>query len=145
MNIEFCLNNSENNVINKSLTHIADLTCDSNLYAMNIMYPLLHLTDIQSTIDNADYCIIDNVYHYFILDITHAVSGLITIALKLDTLETYKNAILDAYAECLESENVNPDYENANYPVQKSSTIRQFTFDDSGFSKEGSLCLLVVN
>lgn len=145
MLIEFYQNLSENNVINKSLSHIADVTCDSNIYNMNIMYPLLHLTDIQNTIEHADYCKIDNVFYYFITDITHSVSGLITLSLKLDTLETYKSAILNAYAECLESETVNPDFENANYPVQKTTTIRQLQFDDSNFSEQGSLCLLVVD
>lgn len=145
MNIKFYRSESESNVINKTLTYIDAITCDSNLYDLDLLNPTIYLTDVDTLINNANYCIINDVFYYFIESISFSVSGLRKLVLRLDTIETYKYDILNSYAECIESETDNSYYSGASYKFDLENETRKLTFDGSGFNEEGSLMLLVVN
>ena len=144
MRIDFYNMNSERNVINKHKTFVSSITCDSNLYEMDLFSPILHLEDFDTISPNVNYCVINSVFCYFIESLSHTVSGLCKLSLELDTLETYKNDILNSYAECVESDSANPFYENSDYKANITNTIKKiefpYTFDDLG-----QLMLLVVN
>lgn len=144
MRIDFYNMDSERNVINKNKTFISSITCDSNLYEMNIFNPILYLEGFDTIYSNVNYCIINNVFCYFIESFAHTVSGLCKLSLELDTLETYKNDILNSYAECVESENANPFYENSDYKANITNTIKKIEFPYE-FDELGQLMLLVVN
>ena len=94
MTFKMYKNKSERDVINKDLTHVADLTGyfkdDTEL-----INPVLVLSPSFS-ISNENYFII-NGYNYFVNGVTHSQQRQY-VQLEIDDLETFKTDILKQYA-----------------------------------------------
>lgn len=97
MNIYFYNNNSENNVLNKSLSNEYLLTGflrDSS----DIRNPIIKVNTSDNII-GYNYCYIPKFSrYYFITDITIIRTGIYDITLKCDVLMSFRNEILESYA-----------------------------------------------
>lgn len=97
MNIYFYNNNSENNVLNKSLSNEYLLTGflrDSS----DIRNPTIKV-NTNDNIIGYNYCYIPKFNrYYFITDITIVRTGIYDITLKCDVLMSFRNEILESYA-----------------------------------------------
>ena len=116
----------QRNVINKSITHVADL---SNGYFKNdtdFINPVLVLST-SFNITNENYFSIDGLY-YFVNEVTRSQQNQV-VQLELDDLESYKTSILDQ--SCIierSSNNFNLYQEDPDIPSLKNNDITQQLF-----------------
>ena len=94
MNIRLCINNSEKNKINKSLT--SGITLSGTLRnESNVVNPSIVITIDNPTIYNYAY-IPEFKRYYFITDFTSIRTGIWRINLKSDVLMSFKDSILSS-------------------------------------------------
>lgn len=91
MNITLMNTDSPNNMINKTVTIVADYTGAVARVNISVETPVLILEESVANIMNANYCYIAEFHrYYFITDKTADANGLWTISLKVDVLESFK-------------------------------------------------------
>lgn len=94
MNIRLCINNSEKNKINKSLT--SGITLSGTLRnESNVVNPSITINIDNPTIYNYAY-IPEFKRYYFITDFTAIRTGIWRINLKSDVLMSFKDSILSS-------------------------------------------------
>ena len=94
MNITLMNTDSPNNMINKTVTIVADYSGAVARVNISVETPVLILEESVANIMNANYCYISEFHrYYFITDKTADANGLWTISLKVDVLESFKNDI----------------------------------------------------
>lgn len=125
----------ERDVINKTLTHVADITGyfkdDTEL-----INPVLILKPGYS-VTTSNYFLIDGRY-YFVNGVTFSQQRLM-VQLELDELETYKSSILNEYAVLGRSYNQFNIYQtDPDMPMRNDSDITVKLFPN-GFTEESWL------
>lgn len=94
MNITLMNTESPNNMIDKTVTIVADYTGAVARVNLSVENPVLILEESVANIMSANYCYIAEFHrYYFITDKTADVNGVWTISLKVDVLESFKNDI----------------------------------------------------
>lgn len=94
MNITLMNTDSPNNMIDKTVTIVADYTGAVARVNLSVENPVLILEESVANIMSANYCYIAEFHrYYFITDKTADVNGVWTISLKVDVLESFKNDI----------------------------------------------------
>ena len=91
MNITLMNTDSPNNMIDKTVTIVADYTGAVARVNLSVENPVLILEESVANIMSANYCYISDFgRYYYITDKTCDVNGLWTISLKVDVLESFK-------------------------------------------------------
>ena len=91
MNITLMTTESPNNMIDKTVTIVADYSGAVARVNLSVENPVLILEESVANIMSANYCYIAEFHrYYFITDKTTDVNGLWTISLKVDVLESFK-------------------------------------------------------
>lgn len=94
MNITLMNTDSPNNMIDKTVTIVADYTGAVARVNLSVENPVLILEESVANIMSANYCYISDFgRYYYITDKTADVNGVWTISLKVDVLESFKNDI----------------------------------------------------
>lgn len=142
MNIILYKNNSEKNKINKSLTEVETLT--GTLHDdTSIMKPTVLIQRESPTGFNYVY-IPQFKRYYFVNDITVNRKGLLTVALSVDVLESFKTDILQQNIIVEKSTTDNDVYlpdENLKTNVKTKTDIVNFS---NGFLDNGEFILITA-
>lgn len=141
MDIQLYHNNSENNVINKSLTGISTPS-------VVLKKPTSELTPsvILHTFENMEYCnyayIPEFQRYYFIDDIKPLTGSEVQLDMRVDVLESFKNSILSLNAIVEKQETSGNKYFNdGSFNVLSTEFLQSYNFP-SGFDDNGEFILI---
>lgn len=107
MKIIFYTNESLNNTLNKNIAEKLniDVTFKNDF---DLVSPVFLMSNIDFNKDNINYCYIEELKRfYFISSWSLIRNDLIQVSLQTDYLMTYKDVILNATGEIIETENKN--------------------------------------
>lgn len=145
MNITLMNTDSPNNMINKTVTIVADYTGAVARVNLSVENPVLILEESVANIMSANYCYIAEFHrYYFITDKTTDVNGLWTISLKVDVLESFKNDIFQLKGIVQrQKDNYDMYLRDDKIPVsaRKTVAVRKFT---NPFANENPCVLMLV-
>ena len=107
MKITFYTNESSNNTLNKNIAEKLniDVTFKNDF---DLVSPVFLMSNIDFNKDNINYCYIEELKRfYFISSWSLVRNDLIQVSLQTDYLMTYKDVVLNATGEIIETENKN--------------------------------------
>ena len=141
MDIQLYHNNSENNVINKSLTGISTPS-------VVLKKPTSEITPsvILHTFENMEYCNYAYIHefkrYYFIDDIKPLTGSEVQLDMRVDVLESFKNSILSLNAIVEKQEvNGNKYFNDGSFNVLSTEFLQSYNFP-SGFDDSGEFILI---
>lgn len=112
MVVKLYKNTSENNAINKRISHISDENCVIK-GDISILNPRIIIT-FDDNFDDINYCYIADFGRYYFIDsITPMTGSRYEVVCSVDVLQTYMNEILDL--ECILSKQQDLDNGNSYY------------------------------
>lgn len=135
MNITLMSTESPNNMIDKTVTIVADYTGAVARVNLSVENPVLILEESVVNIMSANYCYIAEFHrYYFITDKTADVNGVWTISLKVDVLESFKNDIYQLRGIVQrQKDNYNMYLKDEKIPVDCRKAISYRKFPSSPF------------
>lgn len=141
MDIQLYHNNSENNVINKSITGISTPSCVVKKPCSEIN-PVI----ILHSFENMSYCnyayIEEFNRYYFIDDIIPLTGSEVQLNLRVDVLESFKDSILGLNAIIEKQENIGNKYFNdGSFNVLAREFLTTYNFP-AGFDDNGEFILI---
>jgi hypothetical protein len=146
MDVTLCNNASESNIINKTISDIALVSCviKGNL---SITDPILLLSYNSSLDPNINYMKIPELNRcYFITDITDLTGGRFEIRGKVDVLESFKAGILGLSAIIDKQQGtgaINMYLDDGSYMVENKEFNSVINFP-SGFNSTGEYILITA-
>lgn len=142
MDIQLCVNSSENNAIGKKVSVIDAVSC-SVKDAMSFEKPII-LLQYSGNMGNVNYVNIPKFSrYYFVTDIIPMTGGRYELHCNVDVLESYKNQILNLMCIIDKQENANKAnlYIDSDYVTLANSFNEAKTFP-SGFNDNGDFILI---
>lgn len=140
MQIKFFNTSSENNRIGKTLEDETTLT-GSFKGEVDLQNPVLTVT---TDLLNFNYCYMPDFGRYYFIDkIEITRVGLYTIFLKIDVLETYKNAIKQLKVIVSNSAGANPYYNGYINGVDVRTEYETKMFENN-FNEKGEIVLVAL-
>lgn len=107
MKIIFYTNESSNNTLNKNIAEKlnVDVTFKNDF---DLVSPVFLMSNIDFNKDNINYCYIEELKRFYFISNWFLVrNDLIQVSLQTDYLMTYKDVVLNATGEIIETENKN--------------------------------------
>lgn len=140
MQIKFFNTSSENNRIGKTLEN--ETTLSGNFKGeVDLQNPVLTVT---TDLLNFNYCYMPDFGRYYFIDkIEITRVGLYTIYLKIDVLETYKNAIKQLRVIVSNSAGANPYYNSYINGVDVRTDYETKMFENN-FNESGEIVLVAL-
>lgn len=130
MLVNFYHNNSPRNTINKNIISTGN-TAIKLLSDVNFLQPILTIKNLP---ENSNYAYIPRFERYYFIDsIQKHYNGFVTISMRVDVLETYKNDIINTRANIVESENV-LNANNVDYVSEKTENVIKYDFPNNPFT-----------
>lgn len=142
MDIQLCVNSSENNAIGKRVSVIDTVSC-SVKDTMSFEKPII-LLQYNGNMGNVNYVNIPKFSrYYFVTDIIPMTGGRYELHCNVDVLESYKNQILNLMCIIDKQENANKAnlYIDSDYVTLANSFNEAKTFP-SGFNDNGDFILI---
>lgn len=105
MKIIFYTNESSNNTLNKNIAEKLniDVTFKNDF---DLVSPVFLMSNIDFNKDNINYCYIEELKRFYFISTWSLVrNDLIQVSLQTDYLMTYKDVVLNATGEIIETEN----------------------------------------
>lgn len=142
MNIDFFINNSDDDTINKSLTPV--LTLQGSLREpCSIEMP--EITIETEGIINANYCYIEAFgRYYYITNQVILSNSRVRIELEVDVLESFKMNILSLETIIENSSTKNDNYLASDIWVNKIKSKTDIINFASGFNQDGTFILITA-
>lgn len=139
MLVNFYHNNSTQDTINKNI--ISTGSIDIKLLSdVNFLQPILTIKNLPA---NSNYAYIPRFERYYFIDnVQKHYNGLVTISMRVDVLETYKNDIINTRANIVESETV-LNANNIDYVSDKTENVIKYDFPNKPFT-DTSIVLTTV-
>lgn len=139
MLVKFYHNNSTQNTINKNITSTGSI--DIKLLSdVNFLQPVLTIKNLP---ENSNYAYIPHFERYYFIDsIQKHYNGFVTISMRVDVLETYKNDVINTRANIIESENI-LNANNVDYVSEKTENVITYNFPNNPFT-DNSIVLTTV-
>ena len=136
-------NNSEINRVGKSLTQVASYT-GSLKGACDVLSPVITL-QLNAVPTNVNYMYVEEFSrYYFVTGWTVEITGLVTVSLSVDVLETYKELIKATRAIIERQEKKYNVYLPDGAFRAEQKTQSQIVAFPQGFSKSSSILLHVI-
>ena len=142
MHIRLYHNNSLSNVVNKSITVVADNDNAKFLEPYDEYAPVIRYRG-KRNFDDVNYLCIDDSAtggfdrYYYVEDIVYTSPNIAVIKCRLDVLMTYKFFIESMKCYLLRSENHGDLYMSDNRPTRVYSNVEKMTFRDANDNVEG--------
>ena len=147
MTVTFYSNNADNRKVDKTseLTTLRTLTNVHFYRDENKGGPALELAYDQTIFEDANYCYIQELNHYYYMSEPTMSQQRITFSLTSDLLMTFKDDILDLECIIARQESEYNTYLNDNrLPVLNRHDVTTLLFP-SGFSDDHYECIMSVN
>lgn len=142
MDILFYKNFSDPITLGKELEHVTTLS-GTLKSEYDILNPIINIES--HNIINANYCHVPELNRYYFIDKQSILTNnLITVFLKVDVLESYKNEIKQLKCILSDSTSNNDNYLNGPQwvtTVKTTTTIKQFP---AGLNNEGEYILITA-
>lgn len=143
MEIQFYLNNSEYNKINKSLTSGETLTGTLRDQS-NVVNPTI-VVEGGSAITTYNYCYIPEFHrYYFINEIVSIRNNIWSVSLKSDVLMSFKDQILKCSGIVEDSTTEGTAYLNGSQFVSNCKNYTDIVNFANGFNSEGEYILITA-
>lgn len=141
MKLKLYTTNSDDNVVNKTLTNISelDITLKNDV---DIINPVLIVSDVSKNIV-PNYAYIEQLKrYYFINDYTPMNANHVKIELAVDVLMTYKDDILNSTSNITKSKN--PKYVSDSYDFDVRTTDTKYESDITLDDSKKSIVLVAI-
>lgn len=145
MRVTLYKNTSENNSVNKDITHVANYDCIVKLDGISLSNPVVVLNYTGQLATDVNYCYLEEYdRYYFIEEIIPSTGSRIILRLKCDLLYTFRNEILEL--NCIidkqEKRSKSNMYLNdGSFVVQSNQNIEILPFSN-GFNENGTYILI---
>lgn len=144
MNVKLCMNMSENNIINKTITEVDTASCVVK-GPISVETPVLIVT-YDADLQDINYLKIPEFNrNYFITDVINLTGGRYEIRAKSDVLESFKSDILNltAIINKQQNSNINMYIDDGSYVTENKefNTVINFPY---GFNDTGEYILITA-
>lgn len=144
MNVKLCMNMSENNIINKTITEVDTASCVVK-GPISVETPVLIVT-YDADLQDINYLKIPEFNrNYFITDVINLTGGRYEIRAKSDVLESFKSDILNltAIINKQQNSNINMYIDDGSYVTENKefNTVINFPY---GFNDSGEYILITA-
>lgn len=143
MDIQLCVNSSENNSIGKKVSVQDTVSCKVK-DAMSFERPVIIL-EYSGDMTNINYVYIPKfLRYYFVTDVIPMTGGRYELHCNVDVLESYKDEILSltCIIDKQENENLSNLYFNDNSFVTLTKDFNRIMTFSNGFNSEGKFILI---
>lgn len=143
MDIQLCVNSSENNSIGKKVS-VQDIVSCKVKDTMSVERPVIML-EYSGDMTNVNYVYIPKFSrYYFVTDVIPMTGGRYELHCYVDVLESYKNQILNltCIIDKQENERMANKYYNDNSYVALSKDFNRVMTFPNGFNQDGKFILI---